>query len=422
MRHTFIDGNRFYILLFVGFLLLPLSSSWQSTTQVAAAQEPAPLDAAFVSQQVPAKMAKGETYRVSIVMRNNGTAVWTDESRIKLGSQNPQDNSIWNIGRVHLADGARVEPEGTATFVFAVKAPAETGTYNFQWQMLREGVRWFGERSPNVSIEVVDSLPATPQPALAQTVPVIGYEMKKIQLQQLPAWLSDNSALQHGEYVLRTREKPAPVPYSDNLALALADPEYYVPYEPAAETLVPIRDTPLPTQKSWIKISRFIVDDLQRLFTAAQAETGYSLQVRSAYRSAPTQYWLFRDMARDYGPYALLSSARAGHSEHQLGTTVDVLPSGYSFATFPADLAQWLATNAHRFGFVVSYPGDIPADRFQYRSEHWHLRWIGPELAADVHASGMQVDTYLRSRLYSLPPYQAPAAIQDIARAYGYLK
>lgn len=425
MHQRIFDGNRVYILLFVGFLLLPLSSSWQSTIQVAVAQEPASLDATFVSQQVPAKMAQDETYRVSVTMRNTGSAVWTEESEIKLGSQNPQDNGIWNIGRVHLADDARVEPEETTTFVFAVKAPAETGTYNFQWQMLRENVRWFGERSSNVSIEVVDSLPAPPQstqPVQTEAIPGVGYELQKIELQQLPAWLSGNSALQHGEHLLRTQEQPAPVPYDDNLALALADPEYYLPYEPAAETLVPIRDTQLPTQKSWIRISHVIVGDLQRLFAAAREETGYSLQVRSAYRSASTQYWLFRDLARDHGPYALLSSARAGHSEHQLGTTVDVLPPGYSFATFPNDLGQWLEANAYRFGFAVSYPSNVPADRFQYRPEPWHLRWVGPALAAEIHASGMQVDTYLRSQLYNLPPYQAPPAIQDIARAYGYLE
>lgn len=420
MRHTVADSNRLYILLFVGVLLLPLTSSWPSTIQVAAAQEPAPLDAAFVSQQVPDTMAKGKTYRVSITMRNAGIAVWTDASGFRLGSQNPQDNGIWNIGRVHLADGERVDPEQVATFVFTVKSPAETGSYNFQWQMLREGVRWFGDRSPNVSIDVVDSLPGPPQPALAQTVPAIGYEMKKIELQQLPA--SGNAALQHGEATLRTREKPAPTPYGNNLALALADPEYYLPYEPAAETLVPIRDTTLSTEKSWIEISRFIVGDLQRLFVAAQTETGYNLRVRSAYRNPSTQYWLFRDMAREYGPYALLSSARAGHSEHQLGTTVDVMPPGYSFATFPPDLTQWLAANAHRFGFVVSYPDAVPADRFQYRPEPWHLRWVGPALAADVHASGMQMNTYLRSRLYTIQPYQSPAVMQEIARAYGYLK
>ncbi len=37
--------------------------------------------------------------------------------------------------------------------------------------------------------------------------------------------------------------------------------------------------------------------------------------------------------------------ALPGHSEHQLGTTVDL-----------ADGDEWLARNASRFGFVMSFP------------------------------------------------------------------
>ncbi|MDD4988722.1 MAG: hypothetical protein PHS68_07505, partial [Candidatus Izemoplasmatales bacterium] len=38
-----------------------------------------------------------------------------------------------------------------------VKAPATPGTYNFQWQMVQDGVEWLGDKTPNVVVAVVSS-------------------------------------------------------------------------------------------------------------------------------------------------------------------------------------------------------------------------------------------------------------------------
>jgi hypothetical protein len=40
------------------------------------------------------------------------------------------------------------------TFNFTVIAPGSAGTYNFQWQMLQEGIAWFGDQTPNVPVTV----------------------------------------------------------------------------------------------------------------------------------------------------------------------------------------------------------------------------------------------------------------------------
>ena len=70
----------------------------------------------------------------------------------KLGSQNPQDNGTWGLGRVALP--ASVAPGAQATFNFVVTAPTSPGTYNFQWRMLRELVEWFGQTTPNMAVSV----------------------------------------------------------------------------------------------------------------------------------------------------------------------------------------------------------------------------------------------------------------------------
>ena len=78
---------------------------------------------------------------------------------------------------------------------------------------------------------------------------------------------------------------------------------------------------------------------------------------------------------------ALRSSARAGHSEHQLGTTLDFRSYGGSAPWNYADwgttkAGAWLRNNAWRYGFVMSYPkGKTSVTCYAY--EPWHYRYVG---------------------------------------------
>jgi len=97
-------------------------------------------------------MTAGQTYSVSVVMRNTGTTTWTAGAGYKLGSQNPQDNTTWGLNRASLP--ASIAPGSDATFTFNVVAPSTAGTYNFQWRMIQEGVAYFGAASTNVAVDV----------------------------------------------------------------------------------------------------------------------------------------------------------------------------------------------------------------------------------------------------------------------------
>src|SRR5262249_41592301 len=100
--------------------------------------------ASFVTESVPGTMIAGQSYSVSVTLKNTGTNTWTYAAGYKLGSWNPQDNFTWGFNRVLLPFGGSVAPGATWTFAFTVKAPAASGTYNFQWRMLQELVVWFG--------------------------------------------------------------------------------------------------------------------------------------------------------------------------------------------------------------------------------------------------------------------------------------
>ena len=116
-----------------------------------------PNSAQFVSQSVPSAMTAGQTYLVSVAMKNSGTTAWTAATNYRLGSQNAQDNTTWGMGRVNLVTGDSITNGQTKTFNFNVTAPAVAGTYNFQWQMVQDGVAWFGDKSANVSVIVSSS-------------------------------------------------------------------------------------------------------------------------------------------------------------------------------------------------------------------------------------------------------------------------
>jgi RHS repeat-associated protein len=114
----------------------------------------APNASSFVSQTVPQTMTAGQSYAMSVTMKNTGSNTWMAASSYNLGAQNPQDNATWGMARVGLPSS--VAPGDDVTFNFTVTAPSTPGTYNCQWRMVQDGVEWFGAFSPNVAVTVND--------------------------------------------------------------------------------------------------------------------------------------------------------------------------------------------------------------------------------------------------------------------------
>jgi N-acetyl-anhydromuramyl-L-alanine amidase AmpD len=98
-----------------------------------------------VGASYPGSVTTGQSFSASITMNNNGTKAWVDSASYNLGSQNPQDNSRWGLGRVGVA--GTVNPGANFTFNFNCTAPGAPGTYPFDWRMVQDGVEWFGTTS-----------------------------------------------------------------------------------------------------------------------------------------------------------------------------------------------------------------------------------------------------------------------------------
>jgi RHS repeat-associated protein len=134
------------------------------------APPPPPNGAQFISQSVPQMMTAGQSYSVSITMKNTGSNTWTTANHYNLGSQNAQDNTTWGTARVALPSS--VVSGSQVTFNFTVTAPATSGTYNFQWRMVQGGVEWFGDFTPNIVVTVNAQPGGNPSPEPDPSTPV----------------------------------------------------------------------------------------------------------------------------------------------------------------------------------------------------------------------------------------------------------
>lgn len=177
--------------------------------------------------------------------------------------------------------------------------------------------------------------------------------------------------------VLTSHREPA------DWARTLLDPEHGLEPDDVPPNLVRLADVGLDGVGS---IRAFVVDDLRAMAADARRD-GSPFRITSAYRSYEQQQRTLASLEAAWGrDEAQRSAARPGHSEHQLGTTIDV----------DGDEA-WLAANAHRYGFVLSYPEEHRAT-ICYKPEAWHFRYLGRELAADVRASGLSLRAWLWER------------------------
>lgn len=136
---------------------------------------------------------------------------------------------------------------------------------------------------------------------------------------------------------------------------------------------------------------------------------GFPGKVESAYRGYGVQCGTFlRWAAKGSFCDATEQSALPGHSQHQLGTTLDLFTEEWAkdergvfregFGCTPA--GRYLQEHAIDFGFVMPYPihpddrhskqscvvrWDIPINinpKTGYRFEHWHIRYVGKDAAA----------------------------------------
>ena len=152
------------------------------------------------------------------------------------------------------------------------------------------------------------------------------------------------------------------------------------------------------------------VGPLVRMIADMQA-AGLRPFVISGYRSYSAQAIAREKWAEKEPDRVNILSAPPGFSEHQLGTVVDFgspeLPEivgqeDVEFHTYFYKTSEgfWLADNAHRYGFTLSYPFEA-IDVTGFFWEPWHYRYVGVEMAAHLHEEGLSLTEH---QLATEPP------------------
>ena len=122
---------------------------------------------------------------------------------------------------------------------------------------------------------------------------------------------------------------------------------------------------------------------------------GYRIIAISTFRDYEYQGKLFNEYTNSKGlEYALLCSAKPGHSEHQTGLAVDVEGSNMDYDEFEKSIEfNWMKENAHKYGFIMRYPkGKEHITGFKY--EPWHYRYIGVEHATNIYNQNITLEEY----------------------------
>ncbi len=146
-------------------------------------------------------------------------------------------------------------------------------------------------------------------------------------------------------------------------------------------SLIRLNDRGEEDEKGRHRVVREVREPLQSLLREARSQ-GHALKIESAYRSYEDQVRVFSTI-KEVG-----RAARPGHSEHQLGSVIDLrIPTGAAI--------EWLASHAADFGFALSYPAQ--KQRITgYRPEPWHIRFVGKDLARRVRDDKLALEEVFR--------------------------
>ena len=154
------------------------------------------------------------------------------------------------------------------------------------------------------------------------------------------------------------------------------------------------------------KVDRSCYDALVQMITDCNKECPTACVV-SSYRTNEYQEGLFQkkikfylDQGYDQEEATRLAAtviAIPGTSEHQLGLAVDIVDTrSWSLNDGQADLPaqKWLMENSWKYGFVLRFPKD-KTDVTGIIYEPWHYRYVGIEVAAELHESGLTLEEYI---------------------------
>ena len=146
--------------------------------------------------------------------------------------------------------------------------------------------------------------------------------------------------------------------------------------------------------------------DLQDMMDDARA-AGLSPIICSSYRTYEKQQTLYDNQVNKYLAKGYTQDqaekeaakwvAIPGTSEHHTGLAVDIVALDYQLLDENQENTpeqQWLMENAHLYGWILRYPTE-KSDLTGISYEPWHYRYVGKEIAKEIHDAGICLEEYL---------------------------
>ena len=156
------------------------------------------------------------------------------------------------------------------------------------------------------------------------------------------------------------------------------------------------------------QVAKIAYDDLQLMLADCKRGGGNPV-ICSAYRTHEYQENLYNKKVKKLMATGLSQDeaekeagtvvAVPGTSEHQLGLALDII----DYYNYTLDRSQentktqqWLMANSWQYGWILRYPnGKSEVTGIIY--EPWHYRYVGREIAEEIHDLGMCLEEYLQT-------------------------
>lgn len=165
---------------------------------------------------------------------------------------------------------------------------------------------------------------------------------------------------------------------------------------------------------------------LNAMFDAAK-EAGYTLYLKSGYRSYGTQKTSYSNRLASNNGKDDGVVAYPGASEHQTGLACDILNGDYAGRPrMTTDFSEteeaiWMKENCTAFGFILRYP-DGKTDITGIIFEPWHFRYVGVDVAMYISRTGMTLEEYTEEWQKALADFEARGGNVEEQILYEYTR
>lgn len=136
---------------------------------------------------------------------------------------------------------------------------------------------------------------------------------------------------------------------------------------------------------SKLMLSQEVLEQFQYMIAAAAEDGIHSFLMSSGYRDWDKQEELYQQKGADY-------ALPAGHSEHNLGLSLDIGSTVNVMEEAPE--GKWLAEHSWKYGFILRYPRDR-SDITGIQYEPWHFRYVGLPHSAIMYQKNLVLEQYL---------------------------